>query len=105
MHDHDVVDELLLRDTDADDPDLPGLMRERRERLASLQDIEWLASPDVRHDPRLPGSMHRVSAPLSYLPDAACQESTTSALRVLILEDDPATQDVFSVLLAPEEGF
>jgi hypothetical protein len=93
MHDNDFVNELLLRDTDADDPDLPDLMRER------------LASPDSRHDPRPLGSIHRASAPLSYLLDAACQESTTSALRVLSLEDDPATQEVFSVFFAPDEGF
>ena len=37
--------------------------------------------------------------------DAARLESTTSTCNVLILEDDPATQEVFSLLLAPEEGF
>jgi hypothetical protein len=104
MHDSDCVDE-LLPNTDADDPDPPKLMRERRELLAHLQDIERLASPDSRHGPRQPGSIHRASAPLSYLPDAACEESSTSALRVFVLEDDPATQEVFSILLAPEEEF
>jgi CheY-like chemotaxis protein len=105
MHDNDCVDDLLLRDTDTDDPDLPELLRERRERLKYVTYTERPASADARFDLHLPGSAHRASASLPYLPDGARQESSRSALRVLSLEDDPATQEVFSLLLAPEEGF
>lgn len=103
MHAHDGADEVGLHTTedDADDPDLPELMRERRERLKYVQYRERLASLDSR----LPESTRRASAQVSSLLDEAATASSTSALRVLILEDDPATQDVFSLLLAPEEGF
>ncbi|MGO8951116.1 MAG: hypothetical protein ACLQUY_26380 [Ktedonobacterales bacterium] len=82
----DCVDD-LLRDTDDDDPDLSDLIAERIERLKLLNSLtytERLAPP---------------GGPQS------CRETGSPAIRVLILEDDPATQEVFSLLLAPEEGF
>ena len=87
---HDLVGD-VLRDSDdgADDLVCPDLRRERIKRLP------WSTYWTTR----------RPSAQLSYLPDEAATESGTSPLRVLILEDDPATQELFSLLLAPEEGF
>ena len=97
----------LLRDTDddAEDTDLPDLMRERFERLEYLKHTERLASADSRRGPRLPSGTSRAYTRLSHLPDGAGQESSSAALRVLILEDDPPLQEVFSLLFAPEEGF
>ena len=102
----DFVNDLLCdTDDDADDTDLPDLMRERFERLEYLKHTDRLASAGSRRGPRLPWSTSLAYTPLYHLPDESCQVSSSAALRVLVLEDDPPLQEVFSLLFAPEEGF
>jgi CheY-like chemotaxis protein len=97
----------LLRDTDddADDTVLHALMREQFERSNSRTYRERLTSADSRSGPRLPWSADRARAHVSYLPDEASQEKDSLGIRVLILEDDPESQEFFSLLLTPEQGF
>ncbi len=92
-------------DDDAEDTDLPDLMRARFERLEYLKHMERLASADSRRGPRLPSGTSRAYTPLSHLSDGAYQESSSPALRVLILEDDLPLQEAFSFLFSSEEGF
>jgi CheY-like chemotaxis protein len=100
-----VDDQLRDTDNDADDMDLPDLMSARYERITYVTNTERLASADSRRDPRLPVSRDRARGLLPYPPDESGQDEGSSTLRVLILEDDPAMQEVFSLLLGPEEGF
>ena len=97
----------LLRDTgdDADDTVLHAVMREQCERSNSRSHGERLGSADSRSGPRLPWGADRARAQVSYLPDEVPQEKGSLAIRVLIMEDDPESQEFFSLLLTPEEGF